>query len=237
MCIFITMTPCQEHMDNKKYYVYGLVNPIDNQIFYVGKGSGKRAYDHLKPSGWGKNPHKLYKIKKIRSSGNEPYVIFLYENLDEDTAFKMEISEIKRLRDGGVDLTNMTDGGDCGPIIFGKRTESVRKLVSKKTKEAMWNPEIRSRHLNSIRSESNRKKLSENQILKLNSNKEWYEKFTKSNYKNKYRSVKVIRDDGMVFNSVEAVAEFYGTRLNVITRHLNGKRKTYKKHKFRYLDV
>lgn len=37
------------------YYVYGLVNPIDDTIFYIGKGSGKRAYDHLKPSGWGKN--------------------------------------------------------------------------------------------------------------------------------------------------------------------------------------
>jgi hypothetical protein len=231
------MTPCQEHIAYKKYYVYGLVNPIDNEIFYVGKGSGKRAYDHLKPSGWGKNPHKLHKIKKIRSSGNQPYVIFLYENLDEDTAFKIEMMEIKRLRDSGVCLTNMTDGGDCGPIRFGKRTESECKFVSKKTKEAMWNSEIRERHLNSIRSESNRKKLSENQILKLSSNKEWYEKFTKSNYKNEYRSVKVIRDDGVIFNSVEDVAEFYGVRLNVITRHLNGKRKTYKKHKFRYLDV
>lgn len=231
------MTPCQEHIAQNKYYVYGLVNPIDNQIFYVGKGSGKRAYDHLKPSGWGKNSHKLYKINKIRSTGNEPFVIFLYENIDEDTAFKMEILEIKRLRDSGVNLTNMTDGGDSGPVRFGKRSESERKVTSEKTKEAMWNPEIRERHLNSIRSESNRKKLSENQIKKLNSNQIWYYKFTKSNYNEEYRTRKVIRDDGEIFNSVEDVAKFYGTRLNVITRHLDGKRKTYRKHKFRYLDI
>jgi hypothetical protein len=79
--------------------------------------------------------------------------------------------------------------------------------------------------------------LSENQIKKLKSNKDWFNKFTKSNYKEEYRTKRVIRDDGKIFNSVDDVAKFYETRLNVITRHLDGKRKTYKKHKFRYLDV
>jgi len=231
------MTPCQEHIENNKYYVYGLVNPIDGEIFYVGKGSDKRAYDHLKPSGWGNNSHKLNKIKKIRKNGMEPQVVFLYENLDEKMAFNMEIQEINRLKKEGVNLTNMTNGGDCGPIRFGKRNKSERKVISEKTKEAMWVSEIRERHLNSIRIESNRKKLSENQIKKLNSNKEWYEKFTKSNYKEEYRKLKVIRSDGKIFNSVEEVAKFYGTRLNVITRHLSGKRKTYKKYTFKYLDI
>lgn len=231
------MTPCQEHIVENRYYVYGLVNPIDNGIFYVGKGSGNRAYDHLKPSGWGKNLHKLNKIKQIRKNEKEPIVLFLHENLDEKTAFSLEIFEIKRLKQNGVNLTNMTDGGDCGPIRFGKRSESERKNASEKTKEAMWKPEIRNRQLNSIRSESNRKRLSENQIKKLKSNKDWFNKFTKSNYKEEYRTKRVIRDDGKIFNSVADVAKFYETRLNVITRHLDGKRKTYKKHKFRYLDV
>jgi|APGre2960657404_1045060.scaffolds.fasta_scaffold59843_2 hypothetical protein len=231
------MTPCQEHIENNKYYVYGLVNPIDGEIFYVGKGSGKRAYDHLKPSGWGNNSHKLNKIQKIRKNGMEPHVLFLYENLDEKMAFDMEIREINRLKKDGVNLTNMTNGGDCGPIRFGKRSKSERQIVAEKTKEAMWKEEIRERHLNSIRSESNRKRLSENQIQKLRTNKEWFEKFTKSNYKNEYRTRKVVRDDGVIFNSVEDVARFYGTRLNVITRHLNGKRKTYKNHVFTYLDI
>jgi hypothetical protein len=231
------MNNTQKNIVRNEYYVYGLVNPIDNTIFYIGKGLGKRAYDHLKPSGWGKNQHKLYKIKKIRESGKEPIVVFLHEYLNEKTAFEMEIIEIKRLRKNGVNLTNMTDGGDSGPIRFGKRTELEKQVVSEKTKEAMWKPEIRERHLKSIRSESNKKRLSENQIFKLKNNKDWYEKFTKSNYNEKYRTVKIIRDDGIVFNSAEDVANFYETRLNVITRHLAGKRKTYKAHKFRYLDI
>jgi hypothetical protein len=231
------MNQLTENIVKEIYYVYALVDPIDNSIFYVGKGSGKRAYDHMKTSKLSKNSHKINKIKKIHKNGKEPIVLFLHENLDEKTAFSLEIFEIKRLKEIGVILTNMTDGGDCGPIRYGKRSESERKKVSDKTKEAMWKPEIRNRHLNSIRSESNRKRLSYNQIEKLKSNKDWFDKFTKSNYKEEYRNKRVIRDDGKVFNSAEDVAKFYGTRLNVITRHLEGKRKAYRKHKFRYLDT
>ena len=32
------------------YYVYILINPIDLLPFYVGKGKGNRAYNHLKKS-------------------------------------------------------------------------------------------------------------------------------------------------------------------------------------------
>lgn len=235
--IFISMTEENKNIVKDTYYVYALVNPIDNMIFYIGKGSGKRAYHHLKPCCSSKNKHKLYKIKKIRESGKEPIVLFLHEHLNEKIAFEMEIAEIKRLRNSGVQLTNMTSGGDCGPIRFGKRTESEKQVVSEKTKEAMWKPEIRDRHLKAIRSESNVKRLSENQIFNLKNNKDWYDKFTKSNYNEKYRTVKIIRDDGIIFNSAEEVANFYRTRLNVIIRHLDGKRKTYKKHKFTYLNI
>lgn len=235
--IFIGMTPQQKYIEDKRYYVYGLMNPIDNTIFYVGKGSGKRAYDHLKPSGWGNNFHKRNTIEKIRKDGKEPIVVFLHENLDENTSFEMEVFEIEKLRNLGVNLTNMTPGGDSGPIRVGKRSDLERKTVSERTKEAMWKPEIRDRHLKGIRSESNRKKLSDNQSLKLGSNKDWFEKFTKSNYNAEYRTRRVIRDDGKIFDSVEDVARFYNTRINVITRHLGGKRKTYRKHKFEYLDI
>lgn len=34
----------QNVIENLKFYVYALVDPRDNHIFYVGKGSGNRIY-------------------------------------------------------------------------------------------------------------------------------------------------------------------------------------------------
>ena len=33
-------------MSDWKYYVYELIDPRNGEVFYVGKGSGKRAYKH-----------------------------------------------------------------------------------------------------------------------------------------------------------------------------------------------
>lgn len=220
----------------KWFYVYALLNPIDNSIFYIGKGSGNRAYDHLKPSGWGNNLHKKYKIELIRKNGKEPVVLFLHENLEENVAYELEMQEIKKCKENGIQLTNLTEGGDCGPKRYGKRSEQEKHIIAAKTKEAMWKPEIRNRHIQSVRTEENRKRRSDDQIKKLRCNREWYQKFTKSNCNPDYRNRKIIRDDGLIFNSVEDVAVYYNTKINVIVRHLLGHRKTYKKHTFNYMD-
>ena len=56
-----------------KYYVYLLSDPTNNEIFYVGKGKGNRAFSHLKDKS--DNP-KVEKIKEIQSKGREPKLSF-----------------------------------------------------------------------------------------------------------------------------------------------------------------
>lgn len=68
-----------------KYYVYLLVNPIDDSIFYVGKGKGKRAENYLTENKKGNisNAKKHSVINEIVSIGLEPIILIFENELEE----------------------------------------------------------------------------------------------------------------------------------------------------------
>lgn len=59
------------------HYVYTLVDPRSGEVFYVGKGSGKRAWIHVKQAraGNGNNPRKCRRILEIEAAGHEVVVV------------------------------------------------------------------------------------------------------------------------------------------------------------------
>lgn len=90
------------------YYVYGLIDPRNNKIFYVGKASANnRAFDHLKETKTESLKTKL--IASIRKDGLEPKVEILRYGLDsEKTVFEVEAAIIDAI---GIDnLTNQVRG-------------------------------------------------------------------------------------------------------------------------------
>lgn len=90
------------------YYVYQLIDPRNNKPFYIGKGSGNRAYQHLKFKDGNINPYKDRKIKRIIQAGLEPIVEFLYQDIvDESHAYDLEEAVIKKI--GIQNLTNMAE--------------------------------------------------------------------------------------------------------------------------------
>jgi hypothetical protein len=89
-----------------KYYVYLLSDPTNNEIFYVGKGKGIRAFSHLKDNG--DNP-KAEKIKQIRSKGREPKIEFLVHGVEDETTIKKIEAAIIDLI-GKNKLTNKVGG-------------------------------------------------------------------------------------------------------------------------------
>jgi uncharacterized protein len=89
------------------YYVYALKDPTRSPAvpFYVGKGTGTRAYDHL---GEADQSRRGRRIDAIRASGHEPLVVLLIEELTEIQAIKIEAELISAFgtEDTGGILTN-----------------------------------------------------------------------------------------------------------------------------------
>jgi uncharacterized protein len=88
------------------WYVYLYVNPLDDTIFYVGKGKGARCLAHLDV---GERSDKARIIREIRRAGKEPRIDILAHGLaSEETAFRVEAAAIDLLE--MTELTNLVRG-------------------------------------------------------------------------------------------------------------------------------
>lgn len=95
------------------YYVYGLIDPRTNQMFYIGKGSGNRVFEHEKESLISPDSEKmkLKTISEIKSLGLSVKKIIINSNLTEAEAFAAEAALINAFNYvSDVGLTNIVAG-------------------------------------------------------------------------------------------------------------------------------
>lgn len=168
------------------FYVYCYLDPrypgefkfnsdikFDFKPFYVGKGHGKRMFDHLRRKDflWGD------KLAAIRSAGLEPIVMHVKTNMLEQEALDLEGDLIdhfgKKVEHTGCLLNIMSRGNALGGSLngmYGKtHTAEVRKIISDSRRgiklseehKAKINPKGR------VHSEETKRKISESQIGKI----------------------------------------------------------------------
>ena len=108
---------------SNRFYVYEHWRPDRDECFYVGKGKGKRAYEMNR-----NNPHHRNIIKKLQSLGMCAEIRLVADGLEESDAFAMEIERIAFWRSIGVNIVNVSSGGQ-GPSGR-KHTPSWREAMS-----------------------------------------------------------------------------------------------------------
>lgn len=157
------------------FYVYEHWRPDKDEPFYVGKGRGNRA--NLM-----KRRNKRHKSiqEKLHKIGYAVEVKIVAANLTEKEAFSLEKKRIAMWRAAGIDLANMTDGGE-GPsgriglrgekhpsygkpshMLGKKHTEETRKKLSDAAKG-------KKSRLGAVLSEETKRKISESQKGKKHS--------------------------------------------------------------------
>lgn len=116
-----------------KYIIYGLIDPRNSELKYIGKScSGlrrpRRHWGHALQSD--KNTKKANWIKKLLRLGLIPEVIVLEIHNSNDELIEAEIDLIAYYRSIGCNLTNIRTGGD------GFSSEEAKQIWTKRTEES-----------------------------------------------------------------------------------------------------
>ena len=157
-----------------KYYVYAWYIKETNEVFYIGKGCGKRYKTRKR-----ENSYFMRIINKYDCD-----VKILKDGLTEEQAFELEKEMIAYYRTVSKHMTNILDGGESPPKLTGipKSDEWKKKCSASHKKFVKNHPEY---------VEQNSKRMKE--FLKTEKGKEFYEKGLATRRTEQFRKKQSIR--------------------------------------------
>lgn len=129
----------------KVFIVYGLIDPITNELRYVGytKNLKQRITSHYTPSALSKKRHRNHWLKSLLAIGKKAEVIVLEKYYTKFEACQAETELIEYYRWIGCNLTNQILGGEGGATRIGYKNspEMQAKIAAgnrgqKRSKEA-----------------------------------------------------------------------------------------------------
>lgn len=114
------------------FYVYGLIDPRNNQLFYIGKGKDNRVFEHEKESinSIDSDKLKLKTILEIKNAGLEVKKIIINSNLTEQEAFVVEASLINAFNYiSDTRLTNIVSGHHSSEALSVEEFEKINGAI------------------------------------------------------------------------------------------------------------
>lgn len=111
------------------FYVYALIDPGDDTVFYIGKGIGGRVLKHEERTRRGviQNAAKVKRIQEIYSRGQTVVRRILFVADAEEVALAVESDVIHKLADAG--LTNIIGGNMTQHAAVKAFSKTFRKQV------------------------------------------------------------------------------------------------------------
>lgn len=148
-----------------EFYVYLLIDPRTDKVFYVGKGKTNRMYEHKTDSINKRhhNKHLQNKISKILNAGFSIKYEKVFITTNEVEAFAKEIEIIQYF--GLANLCNLTEGGEgsTGYKHTKKAIEKMKAFVSTRD----WNGERNPNYGGGNWTEEAKRKFSEFQKISM----------------------------------------------------------------------
>lgn len=133
----------RKYMSASRFYVYTLTSP-DGRIFYIGKGSRARPFDHAEEARAGHQSYKCNYIRKLWSEGQDYAITLVFETDDESAAFAEE-QRLIALAPLGT-LTNRTLGGEGMSGFSRPNSDETRRKMSESHLGRPWTTAQREGH-------------------------------------------------------------------------------------------
>lgn len=111
------------------YYVYLLIDPTTDKVFYVGKGTGNRVFAHINSAiASPLESDKLAEIRSIQAKGLQIKYSIIRHGLTEQEAFEIEAALIDFI--DIRELTNVVGGHDSDSRGLMSITEIIAKYLA-----------------------------------------------------------------------------------------------------------
>jgi hypothetical protein len=205
-----------------EWYIYAYYQEGFAEPFYVGKGKGNRAYNHIQPCNINQRNKFHSKLKSLLKAGYTPEIVILSDGLSESEANIEEIRYINyfgRKDLGKGPLLNMTDGGE-GSSGYKPTEESILKF-----KETIRSRTIKPVIVRSEEWKQNLSKRSKGNTYGLNKPAP-----NRRRIKQSYRG-RIIRE----YDYIRQVSD-YGYNVSGVNNVLRGISEKYKGYKWEYIN-
>jgi len=201
-----------------RFLIYGLVDPRDGQLRYVGKTKNKlakRLNEHLVDPA---HNYRTHWLSSLKAQNLVPNAVILQEFTEPEILCDAEIFWIAYFRKMGCPLTNLTDGGEG---TMGRKVSiETRAKIGSSNKGKVRSPELFAK-MSAIRKGKKKGAMST---------------VTRKKLSIAHKKRPVIDQNGTVYESISEVCRTLGLHIGNVYKVLKGWRSHTGGYKLRYGD-